>query len=508
MKRKLNIKKLIICIVVLISIMIMPTFSRFVYNNARDIYLKSQNFSFSSNLLTNMGKTYKYSNWSGVDDYEINLQLYSYENELSLFTYEGNGLEYNLTCEVEDSTKATAHLGTSAGIATETSYIPNATNIKDLKIYIKPTENLQEGDTVKVKVTANTTKPYKKQISATFNIDVTDQSVTYRVEDDLSSIYATLKLVNPKNESRLVTLTFDPNIAVIDETNDCYKNRISQTSENIDGVEYVNSIAFIMDPEDSNSIRFYKKDVNVDYTYPNGESTSSLITTIQDDNPVTIQTLTAEDYGGYVTNYSASNGANVGWRIFHSDGENIYLIADDYIENTYKPAGKNGTTYSSSSGAYGANLAAYVDYAGTADWDRAVADKWLSQYTYTSEYDNAKATAYLIDTNVWSGFKDRTGYAEYAIGGPTLELFVASYNESHDIDIDITVKNEGGYSMKWSTDTDYRSSVLQGMDTTEDLYIKNHLDVVGTVLATPSSSAPTRCPSVGMCCVRCPTAAP
>jgi hypothetical protein len=53
--------------------------------------------------------------------------------------------------------------------------------------------------------------------------------------------------------------------------------------------------------------------------------------------------LTASNYGGYVTNYSPKNRVNVGWRIFHSDGNNIYLIADDYIENEYIPSGKLGT---------------------------------------------------------------------------------------------------------------------------------------------------------------------
>ena len=57
--------------------MIMPTLSRYVYNNVRDLYLKSQNFSFSSNLLTTMGKTYKYSNWSGVNEYEFDIELNS-----------------------------------------------------------------------------------------------------------------------------------------------------------------------------------------------------------------------------------------------------------------------------------------------------------------------------------------------------------------------------------------------------------------------------------------------
>lgn len=282
MKTKINIKKLIICIILLISIMIAPTFSRYVYNNVRDLYLKSQNFSFSSNLLTNMGASYRYSNWSGVDNYEIDLQLYSYENELSLFTYEGEGLEYTITCEVADSTKATAHIGAIAEDPTDISYIPNTTNIKDVKIYLTPTENLEEGDTVEVTVTAITTEPYEKTISATFRIYVSGQNITYSIEDEETSIYATLKLVNTKSETNTITLSWDPEQVVIDVTHEYYENRISETYENVDGVEYVNSITFEMEPADVKNIVFYKKDINADYTYPGG-SMIIAITEIESD---------------------------------------------------------------------------------------------------------------------------------------------------------------------------------------------------------------------------------
>lgn len=283
MKAKLNKKKLIICIILLICLITMPTFARYIYNNARDLYLKSRNFSFSSNLLTTTGKSYKYANWSGVDDYELNLQLYSYENELSLFTYEGDGLVYNLTCEVEDTTKATAHIETIAGGATGSGYIPNSTNIKDVKIYLRPTENLQVGDTVKVNITASTTVPYQKQISATFNIKVTGQGVTYSIEDEEASIYATLKLVNTKGTTNRITLSYDPNLVVIDLTNEYYENRLSQTSTTIDGVKYVNSVTFDMEPADVKNIRFYKKYINANYTYPGG-TYGSMVVSITESN--------------------------------------------------------------------------------------------------------------------------------------------------------------------------------------------------------------------------------
>lgn len=280
MKPKLNKKKIVICIVILIMLITLPAFGRYIYNTARDLYLKSQNFSFSSDLLTTTGKTYRYANWSGVDNYEIDFKLYSYENELSLFTYEGDGLEYSLTCTVDDITKATAHIETITGTTINKSHIPNETNIKDIKIFLKPTENLKVGDTVKLTVTASTTKPYQKTIQATFNIKVTGKGITYSIDDEEASIYATLKLVNTKSQTNTITLSWDPSKVVIDVTDKYYENRdaTKDAYKNVNGVEYVSSITVAMEPIDVKNIRFYKKDISEDYTYPEGNNGSMVIT--------------------------------------------------------------------------------------------------------------------------------------------------------------------------------------------------------------------------------------
>lgn len=284
MKAKLNKKKIILCIVILIALITLPSFGRYIYNSARDLYLKSQDFSFSSNLLTTTGKTYKYANWSGVDDYEIDFELYSYENELSLFEYDGDGLAYNLTCTVDDESKATAHIETIAGASTQASYIPNETNIKNIKIYLKPTENLKIGDTVKLTVTANTTEPYQKTITATFNIKITEKSVTYSIEDEATSIYATLKLINTKTEANTITLSWEPSEILIDVTDEYYENRdkTKDTEKKVDGINYINSITFTMEPTDVKNIRFYKKDTTVNYTYPGNYG--SMVVTIRETN--------------------------------------------------------------------------------------------------------------------------------------------------------------------------------------------------------------------------------
>lgn len=282
MRKKLNKKK--IALVIIISIIIIcityPIFGRYVYNNIRDAYLKSKNFSFTSNFLENTEKTYKYANWSGLETYEIDIQLYSYENELSLFNYDGSGLEYKLSCNIEDPTKAIVHIDDNTnGTSEKTDYIPNATNIKDIKIYLEPKTTLNAGEIITLNITAETTKPYKKKLTAKFQIIVSEQLVSYKIEDEEDSIYATLKLLNAKAEENQITLSFNPEIIGIDTTDETYINKISQTTKKITGsdAQYIYSITISIGASESKNIKFYKKDKSQNYTYPNNSGENMII---------------------------------------------------------------------------------------------------------------------------------------------------------------------------------------------------------------------------------------
>ena len=201
-----------------------------------------------------------------------------------------------------------------------------------------------------------------------------------------------------------------------------------------------------------------------------------------------------EYYGAYV-DYTPQNGAPVGWRIFYADSENIYLIADDYILAEYAPEPTNGTTIDKTG-----NYSEYcIDFETLAESSTAYpvederVEKWISGLnTFTASNPNMKATAYLLDTEAWSVFKDtlnkEESKVEYVIGGPTLELFIASYNNTHETDINYEVTNEIGYSIKWSTDSSY-SYYIEGLNTTEALYINDATDnrAYGYWLASPSA---------------------
>lgn len=169
------------------------------------------------------------------------------------------------------------------------------------------------------------------------------------------------------------------------------------------------------------------------------------------DKPITAGDLSDDEkkelYGKYVTNYEcASNSAIVTetdipgkWMIFNVDENNIYLIASDYI--TSVPDGKAGgkpSVGSSSSDPRGVSfsniLNDYKDEDGDGQTDISDIGKQLNKSYFTdnnykSTNSNMKSVAYMLDTNAWSGFKGDE--AEYAIGGPTIELFFEAYNKAH-----------------------------------------------------------------------------
>lgn len=95
-RRKLNKVKVGITIFLIVLLINITVFGRYFYNNIREAYFRSKQFYFTSNLLTLGGQTYTYENWGGLDTYEINVALYSYENKIMKLDYD---LQYSISCE-------------------------------------------------------------------------------------------------------------------------------------------------------------------------------------------------------------------------------------------------------------------------------------------------------------------------------------------------------------------------------------------------------------------------
>ena len=171
-----------------------------------------------------------------------------------------------------------------------------------------------------------------------------------------------------------------------------------------------------------------------------------------------------------------NNGKTDDWVIFYkADGnaegeetggayaENVgdyYIIAADYLKNTdsrLKLSQIGTVTKNGEYNIYWANtsaLPATVQVTGTESRNvngrtntSTTINKLFMQNKFgalNSNY-NSRAVSALINTANWDGYVD-TSYADYAIGAPTLEMWVASWNVAYGDKLKLyTNKNSNGY---------------------------------------------------------------
>ena len=193
--------------------------------------------------------------------------------------------------------------------------------------------------------------------------------------------------------------------------------------------------------------------------------------------------------GKEVTGYECTNAAGVNkWLIFYADESNIYLIADDYISATYCPKGAKGSAiYQNSTYKLSMNNVRN-DYAGAASITnstiKALNNDYFTKYgSENSTNNNMKATAYMLDTNVWSVYAGEK--AEYAIGGPTIELFFKSYNKRYETNYVASATSKTGYQIGSGSASGY--SLTLSKDKTLPYVVTSTSKANATWLASPSA---------------------
>ena len=210
-------------------------------------------------------------------------------------------------------------------------------------------------------------------------------------------------------------------------------------------------------------------------------------------------------YIGKYVNYTVPNGGdpNVKWRIFYADSSNIYLIASDYLKYDYVPTkttkGTEYTMYPNSDYRLSFNDM-YNAYTGSVDIKDARIKKWMKwvgQYP-SSKNENIRSVAYMLDSDIWNA-KYQNSYAEYVIGGPTIEMFCASYKATHPTRyIECDSMDTNGYKVKWNTDSSY-SDHIDGLSKSEleNLYVINDISNAFVYwLASPSAYTYNALPGV------------
>ena len=107
---------------------------------------------------------------------------------------------------------------------------------------------------------------------------------------------------------------------------------------------------------------------------------------------------------------------------------------------------------------------------------------------YSSSYYNMKAVAYMLDTNAWSVYAGEK--AEYAIGGPSIEMLMKSYSGKYGVNYKAQANTKRGYEISnnggslWG---DYCSDMLSTSDRTYVISPTNK--AYGYWLASPSDTA-------------------
>ena len=147
-------------------------------------------------------------------------------------------------------------------------------------------------------------------------------------------------------------------------------------------------------------------------------------------------------YGLSVTNYTSENGQN-DWKIFYSDWKenpddaHIFLITGDYVDINQENRLDSSAEmiikgYNSYYCAYWASIPSFQ----TVD-DEVLTRFKATGYELKKETINSKCTSTLLNTSNWTKYLDNeneTEKAESAIGGPTIEMWMASWNQRYPND--------------------------------------------------------------------------
>ena len=198
-------------------------------------------------------------------------------------------------------------------------------------------------------------------------------------------------------------------------------------------------------------------------------------------------------YGATVKGYTCTNNAGVNnWKIFYADENNIYLIADDYIHYDYCPPSATQTIVKKSN--YKLSMENVIkDYnTGSASiTDTKIQNlnksyfEYLKTNTQTSTNINMKVVGYMTDTNVWKVFAGEK--AEYAIGGPTVEMLMKSYSQKHGVDYQARVRDVIGYEISKDKGANWAIQYSGMLYTNDSLYvIKDTTKANAVWVASPS----------------------
>lgn len=296
MKARFKYRRIVLIIMLIIALFpVGITFSKYIYDYVKYYIMEANNFYFNSDKLEDKGITYNINNWGGVESFNIQFELNNHKN--NLLTSDSD-IAYSLNVICDDDIQCS--------ISNDSGIIYKDEKTVSYDVIVNPLRVFDTGESVNIKIEAISSSPYVKTLSGNFVITVGKKGVSYEIVDEpfqpyfmlnitnvidsytvikdfdnykvgdviSTTVYRNLSDDNKKNcVSAVITLEFDPNKVVIDTTSNIINNSLI-TNSLVNGVSYVSKIKFNVDATSSTSIRFYKKDKSIDYTYPYVNNTS------------------------------------------------------------------------------------------------------------------------------------------------------------------------------------------------------------------------------------------
>ena len=283
MKKK---KIILFSLLVLVLFFVSPigvTLTRYVTQNIKNYIMEANNFFFNSDKLAYGGTSYGINNWSGVSEIEIQFQLNNHKNNI-----------LTSDADITYTVSVTCNLSANSGT------IQRAEKTDNLTLRVNPIRAFNDNESTTVTISATSSSPYVKTLSATFTITVGTRGINYEITDTVGSPYMIFKITNAQDTykvitpfgsytqgyvltnaeyqalsatdkekcaSALVTLTFDPQDVILDTTSDIMKSA-TYTTTRYNNIDYISTITFKVDVMTSMDIRFYKMDPSENYTYP------------------------------------------------------------------------------------------------------------------------------------------------------------------------------------------------------------------------------------------------
>ena len=203
--------------------------------------------------------------------------------------------------------------------------------------------------------------------------------------------------------------------------------------------------------------------------------------------------VTSTNYGDFVDypiDLNEYGDTTNDWRIFYNNGTNVFMIAADYVKNNsiYLDNAGTGMTIDDTYKLY------WNSVPNVQTVEANILSLFKQSWTDYSTNENGRCVSTLLNTNNWDGFVN-TSYASYAIGGPTIEMWVASYNAKGDTVL-YTNKNITGYYIgNTEGTTDYSYNLSDDARYDDTLYFSHQEgfnNCTGYWIASPSDIDPNQ----------------